>query len=472
MAVYSYDEITFQNIILLLNQKLGISLNQIAEDLSISIKTLTRWRKGSPYHSLNYFLLFQSIERACKKNDLDFLTVLTETFPILHHCHGEKNIKHTVENTLREHLGQNISSDNISIKKHIYESKSFIEHILKNGKEIESIYMSFHSGLNWLKNKGKGKLLEQINQRGIKLYVIVNDQNSIGKIIKTMTNPDMEKFYISLNQGIIQWNKCVSELTYINFRISDYPILRKLYLVNYKDGTSEALTRDYVYDFCADSNHEYENIYLTDSDLSLNLFRKEFDFLWDSALTYDNWSALSPKKEELVPPGKYILLYLTHRNPFNSYENPEKNFIISTLQIGNSNNVKLEVNVAKTLSSTIPSYEPEYTYYGNIKLTRHTIYMQLFDELELEQVSISINRPLHDKKRFLGIMTALSPQAQPVAFKCALLKEELIKNIDMKKLTELLKCKNNNWGKHLMILEEQDINCFYSNQIIINKNSL
>ena len=76
------------------------------------------------------------------------------------------------------------------------------------------------------------------------------------------------------------------------------------------------------------------------------------------------------------------------------------------------------------------------------------------------------SRPLYDKERFLGIMTALSPNGQPVAFKCVCVSQSILQRLDIQQLKQILSNNNQEWNNTLMILEEKDINNFYSNRIL------
>ena len=199
-------------------------------------------------------------------------------------------------------------------------------------------------------------------------------------------------------------------------------------------------------------------------DPLLKVYQQEFNYLWNKALCYPQWIKVFSTQKETLSSNKYIMLYLPH----SKFDYNKDNFIISILQISKNNEVKLDVNIADSLTPKLSFKSPEYTYYGSSKMTRNNIFMTLFDKSMTEQVSISIIRPLYEQNRLLGIMTALSPQAQPVAFKFACIDSSIYNKIDFQLLKRILDKNNQNnriWESNLMILEEQDISLFYSNQI-------
>ena len=161
----------------------------------------------------------------------------------------------------------------------------------------------------------------------------------------------------------------------------------------------------------------------------------------------------------------YRLFTIYHKKDNDSICFSENTFVISSLQIGNNNDVKLEVNSAYGNIPNLTHIEPEYIYHGTAKITGNNIFITLSDATEAETVSLTISKPLHDKKRFLGIMTAVSEHAQPVAYKFACVDPHIIKDIDVQQLSKILMHRNENWGSNLMILEERDIDLFYSNNI-------
>lgn len=160
------------------------------------------------------------------------------------------------------------------------------------------------------------------------------------------------------------------------------------------------------------------------------------------------------------------MLYLPHAN----ITEDDNKWIFSALSISGQNTASLKVNINERIESIDSDKYWEYSYQGNLKLTRNTIFISLYDDSQQEEINISLVRPLHTKDRFIGIMSALSPSGQPVAFKCACVGRSLLPRIDYRSLKRLLGHDNKEWGKDLLVIENQDINMFYSDRILSDKS--
>lgn len=469
-----FDSITFNEFYKLLNGRYRKTQARIAEDLNISTKTLSRWINNSSsvacYSSLSngkYIRLFQSLENECSANDDNISNVLIEHFSL------PKEYSKMTYQQLKEifiyNFDYRLEKNNKSRTKYspqenketYFGSRQFLENCLENKDDIESIYMAFHSGWEFWDDREMRNLLKQLNNSGISINVIANPDSAVKPIAMTMRDLNLTDEYISFNENLSKWADRVDKLDNISFRVSEYPILRKIYIAKYKDNTIQALFRDYVYEYAPDVNSSF--IQLSDKNPFLAIFQREFDFLWSKGKTYSDWVSTLPKQEELMLLGQYCLLYLSHKKHLSVNENSNE-FIISKLSIENDNMVKLYVNIPN-VNDNVNTAVTEYTYHGKIKLTRNNIFMSLYDKTEQEYVSMTFFRPLYDKKRLLGVITALSPNGQPVAFKCACIGQSIMSKINIQKLKQILSRNNQEWNNSLIILEEQDINNFYSNQI-------
>lgn len=470
MTLPLIKSIDFDSICVMIKRDLSINYTKLASELRLDTKTISRWRSGKvPYKALSkieYKPLFDLIEKSCIDQGKKFSSLLVSWFPDLKNYNDDDTLKSIIKKSLDYHINNNVENppcDESYEHNNINDSIDFFNSCLDNNKGIDNICMSFHSGWNWIKNKKRNRLLEKIDNLGIKIRIITNHSSAISKIAESMADPQEEKYYIGFDEGIKQWNKCASSLTNLEHRISDYPILRRAYIINYKDGSSEALIRNYIYTFFY-SNIDKGNVIFNSMDPLLKVYQQEFNYLWNKALCYPQWIKVFSTQKETLSSNKYIMLYLPH----SKFDYNKDNFIISILQISKNNEVKLDVNIADSLTPKLSFKSPEYTYYGSSKMTRNNIFMTLFDKSMTEQVSISIIRPLYEQNRLLGIMTALSPQAQPVAFKFACIDSSIYNKIDFQLLKRILDKNNQNnriWESNLMILEEQDISLFYSNQI-------
>ena len=266
---------------------------------------------------------------------------------------------------------------------------------------------------------------------------------------------------MGLNRTLAKWHDY--EMTYpsIQFRVSDYPILRQTLIVIFKDKSSRALIRDYAYGSPVESSSPHKQVSCTDPDY--RYYYDEFEFLWDNSQTYEQWYETLPRAEETMQPGNYILMYPSH----DRISEHDSRWIYSALSITDKNTAALSVNITDSLDSFA-----EYTYQGDLRLTRNCIFITLHDDDHQEEISISLVRPLHTKKdRFIGIITALSPSGQqPVAFKCACVGRSLLSKINYNALNQLLSHNNKEWDDNLLVLENPDINLFYSDHIFYEKS--
>ena len=273
------DSITLKNILLNIKHSFGLTYTKMAQELDVSTKTLNRWKDGNKtYKTLkkeDYKTLFTLLEQkgACER-DSDFVKMLQKWYSELLPYKTKADIKKVIQMSLDYHLNPIPLDEENNSSSIIVHAKEYILSCLNNEKNIDNICMAFHSGWDWLKENEKNQLIELINERGITLRVIVNHRDAIRKIAKTMCDPKMAKHYLGFNEGIKKWNDLAIDLENFEFRISDYPIFRKIYIINYKDGTSEARMRDYVYDYAT----EYDEvaIHLTHNDSSLHIFQQEF----------------------------------------------------------------------------------------------------------------------------------------------------------------------------------------------------
>lgn len=479
MSMELFDLITFKEFYNLLNKRYGKTQMEIAYDWNISDRTLRRWiniSNFSRYYSLSsgrYFQMFKSLEDECSKHGDNIIEVLVNHFclPSEYLEMDYNNLKQIIILNLDKKLTSKSSNQTSKISsqkdtKTQFESKQFLQTCLEHKDDIESICMAFHSVCEFYDDRNVRLLLIDLYNSGVSIQVIANSDSAIKQIATTIKNHNLSK-YIGFNQNFSKWADRISKLNNLHFRVSEYPILRKIYIAKYKDKTTKALFRDYVYGYSQDDDSSLFT-QLSDKEPSLAIFMREFDFLWNNAKEYPDWFNTLPKQEELMSSGNYVLLYLSHKENSEDINDTLSDFTVSTLSIEEDNKVKLYSNIPNTIDFEIDD-SLEYTYQGKLKLTRNNIFMSLYDKTEQKQINISLRRSLYDTNRFLGIMTDLSPNGQPVAFKCACVSKSIFSKLDISQVKYLLG--NNHRGKDsLIILNEQDINDFYSNQILIKDN--
>lgn len=450
-----FESITFDRFCTLL-KRYKRTYEKIALSINCTERTLRRYRKGEePYISLSedkYNGLFKCLENECNNTQENIIQVIVEFFD-LPSVYLSKNYSE-LKNIIIYNLDNKIQSKADELP---FGTRKFLQECLKNKNDIKEICIAFQSGWTWTESTEMMNLIQGLNDSGIKIRMIANSESAIKKIALEMRDPNLTMFYKGFNETLSKWHEWELKLNNFELRVSEYPILRIFCVAIYKDETKKAIFRDYVYGSAPDS---YTFIQLSNENPALTIFMREFDFHLKKSKTYSGWFLTLPKKEEIISSRDYILLYLRQQKN-NKNDNPLSEFVVSSLSIEN-NNVKLHTNIENTTEIT----NPEYTYEGKLKLTRRTIFITLHDCTEQEHISILFSRPLHDKDRFLGIMTALSPNGQPIALKCVCISRAILQKLDIQQLKQILSNNNQEWNSNLMILEEKDINRFYSNTIL------
>ena len=166
-------------------------------------------------------------------------------------------------------------------------SKDFIDFCLKSKEDIESVYMTFRSGGEWLEQDNEKALLSELNNKRIMVKVIVNHGKAIKEMTDSMYTAEEKKMSLDVNDCVRLWGKFEENFNNLEVCISDLPILRRLTIVNFKNRKSKIFVRDYAYNFSEgweNASFTYdENDYLTDT------FKKEFDYLWSKGRSFKKW---------------------------------------------------------------------------------------------------------------------------------------------------------------------------------------
>lgn len=439
----------------------GINKTIVGQEIFGGYKNLQRIQNGQKkLTSTDCGFLFQKIKALSGGKSEDFRTTILSWFPSLSVYRAEEDIITVLKGNL---LGT--ASSDITSTSHHAGNKQFLQFYLENPTSIKRIRLATQTGEGWFDDPEMIGLLRILAEHRIEIQVLGNPESAITKMmLSSMQTTHKTSPTICLNTLLAKWHDW--ELTHSNIvlRVSDYPLLRQTLMIEFKDNSSQILLCDYTYGSSIENTSLYR--YLSDSHPDHTYYRNELEYLWNSAVSYDHWLDSLPIPEELLKPGNYVLLYPSHgmAQQHTAVDNPK--WIYSLLSITDDNSVFLKANVTDPFES-IDDFE--YSYQGKLKLTRNNIFISLYDKEQQEAISISLSRPLYDKNRFLGIMTALSPAGQPVAFKCACIGHSLLPELNHSLLSSLLMNHNREWNDTLMILENQDMNLFYSDKILISK---
>lgn len=153
----------------------------------------------------------------------------------------------------------------------------FFSHAFSCVDEIECIDMAFHAGAEWRSVTEKVEMLSWILEKKIRLRVLVNTDNEVGEIVKSMTQP--LKKYISFDSCVEAWGELMESYPdLVTVRIANLPLLHRLYIVRGENG-GEANVKFYTYGNYIPEN-DVRNAFKFGTREYM-LYANEFDYLWD-----------------------------------------------------------------------------------------------------------------------------------------------------------------------------------------------
>lgn len=157
------------------------------------------------------------------------------------------------------------------------ESTEFFESALKK-QDLQCIDMAFHAGSAWQRNTDKVELLRAIVEKKISLRVIVNTNESAGAVCDHMKQP-MKK-YVGFDSNVEDWLELAKRNPdTVSVRVSDVPILHRLYITRNKDGSGAVNIKYYTYgNYTPDK--DFRRSFVSPSS-EYKLYTEEFDYLWE-----------------------------------------------------------------------------------------------------------------------------------------------------------------------------------------------
>lgn len=146
--------------------------------------------------------------------------------------------------------------------------------------EIKSIEMAFHGGEHWLLDAEKKEIFRQIEKNNIPLRILINSEEAMRNIWRHTSRGDLAPG--SLERAKINWQTCQTRYPKtMNVCVSDIPLLHRMYMVRFKNGTGSAHVSLFVY-----GPHTRKNtvqLVFNASDPEYAQFAEEFDYLWAEA---------------------------------------------------------------------------------------------------------------------------------------------------------------------------------------------
>lgn len=431
------EEVDLGVILRAMRDKLNVSYARIASDLGgFDVRTIYRWRDEGKSKYLNekkYEPLFDIFGDYCAKRKLDVRTAWTLIMPSLEAYETKNDIETVICRVLEwKYAGQEGEID-LSVMTETVAEMPFIEHCVAEKNSIRHICVTFQGGWMWLKSVEVLDMVKELDSAGVTFSIIINDESEILKLAKAMSAPDKRQFYLGFNDGIRQWKKWQAFLQHCEVRVASYPLLRRMMLVEYKDGRAKCLLRHYAYDYRQD--WDAGRILIDDADPYLEIYRREFRFLWDTAHSEDELRLIL-SNHEVLEPGIYALYYASNRlDP----ETGEPRLVNCRLEIAADNEVHLFVNVSAEIRAVLSGNRGEYAYHGMAKVTKTNVFMPLFDDKGIEMVTLSVKRSLYESGSHTGILTGVSPGGHPLATKFVCIEQSLLASIDLQQALDPLR---------------------------------
>ena len=459
------SEITIDNIAEHCRNTFGVNKGEFEQTVFHAGGWLSRIRRGkskmSDYH---YQQMFNLLKSKSGGDSRSFVSEMQYWYPSLKSYTNENDIAAVIRANL-ESRASGTAKCTMDESEHDLNNLQFLKTCLAHDSPIKCIKMAAQTGWRWFDDHERTNLLTQLAQKEIAIQVIGNPSSPVmKKIAGTMRDPAKKLRYMGLNDTLAKWHDYEKAYPHIKFRVSEYPIFRQTLIVEFEDNSSRGFFRDYAYGSPIKCSSPHRQV--SSGELDFNYY-SEFEFLWGHAQTYEQWYAALPEPEETLKPSHYVLVYPSHGRGSEDHSK----WVYSALSISEDNAASLKVNIAASSDAIESNNDGEYSYQGSLKLARNHIFLSLYDNEQQEAINISFVRPLHEKERFIGIMTALSPSGhQPVAFKCACIGRSILPKLNYQTLNKLLSHNNRVWDDNLLVLEDQDINLFYSDRLLTDRS--
>ena len=162
-------------------------------------------------------------------------------------------------------------------------------------ENIESVDMAFHAGAEWFTSIEKNDQLYSILDKGIQLRVLLNFPDVSEIVAKHMRHK--RKCYMKFEECIQHWQDLRDEYPdTVEIRSVDIPILRRYYSFHMKDVRKDTVNVKYYTYGNVRPDKNYQPIFHRDSSY-FGLYRMEFDYLWNRAVTFDGYGTNSLERK-------------------------------------------------------------------------------------------------------------------------------------------------------------------------------
>lgn len=187
----------------------------------------------------------------------------------------DKIIQHMYDNGLGT---DNNTNGNFSSSTN--ELDTFFRNRMHNLDQIKGVDLAFHAGSVWHENIDRVDILADLADAGIKMRVLVNSPEAAETIGKHMRHK--LKKYTPFEEAVQLWKNFESMYDNVEVRISDIPLLRIYYAFHMENPNEDAARVKYYTYGNAQINKNYSQNF-EPTDAHFNLYKAEFDFLWNNA---------------------------------------------------------------------------------------------------------------------------------------------------------------------------------------------
>ncbi|MBR6594190.1 MAG: toll/interleukin-1 receptor domain-containing protein [Clostridia bacterium] len=184
-------------------------------------------------------------------------------------------------NKVIEHMNEN--GGNFGIGKGgtgLSDIDSFFRNRMRDMESIKGVDLAFHAGSEWHENIDRLDIISDLADAGVKLRIIVNTPESAELLGKHMRHK--RKRYTSFKESVLLWRDFESQYPNVEVRESDIPLLRIYYAFHMEKPEENAIRVKYYTYGNPKINRNFSQNF-EPSDTHFDLYRTEFEFLWDAA---------------------------------------------------------------------------------------------------------------------------------------------------------------------------------------------
>ncbi|MCM1507958.1 MAG: hypothetical protein NC177_12620 [Ruminococcus flavefaciens] len=177
------------------------------------------------------------------------------------------------------HFSINLSKQNTN-NSIIYKYSDIIKYFndnLNDIDEIESVEFVFQTGIRWINDDERVKIIQKLLDSNIKLSIIISDINH-EFISAEMNNPN--RTFIKFSYIHEMWKEfCIKNNNLVNVKISPLPILHSYYSFNMKNNKSSVFYILYTYGNIGYKRRLTQTLNCTSEHYQT--LKDEFKYLWE-----------------------------------------------------------------------------------------------------------------------------------------------------------------------------------------------